>query len=807
MRIVTGILLSVLTAALCWFLDGKRTDAVSIGLGRFLDPFGGIWQNAEAPDAYQDDAMELEGPKGSIEIVYDDRRVPHVFAETEEDLYFGQGFATARDRLWQMEFQVRAAGGRLAEVIDNPRVIPIDRLERRKGMVVAAQRSVEGFEKDPTCKKVLDAYTAGVNAYIATLSPSEYPFEYKLLEYAPEPWTNLKTAILLKRMAWNLTGRTYDFENSNTLAEVGWDTYKSYFPMTADSVSPIIPRTHQWDFEPLPIPDAPADSIPVKVVNNLRYAQPDANNGSNNWAVHGSKTKDGYPILCNDPHLGLSLPAIWYEIQLHGPGVNAYGASLPGSPGIIIGFNEDIAWGMTNAARDVVDYYQIEFKDEKREEYKYNGGWKKVEQKVEEIKLKNGDVILDTVLWTHHGPVVYDKNFGDEHDPQNVAMRWIAHDPALEYLTFHLLNRGKNHADYRKALTHFACPGQNFVFASRGGDVAITQQGKFVNKWEGQGLFVMDGSNPDHEWQGYIPNAHNPHVKNPPRGFVSSANQHAVDTTYPYRIDGFYSLARGRRINQALAGMNGVTVQDMMQLQNDNYNQMASETLPGFLKALEGESLGEKEKAIVQELSDWNYLNEAGMIAPIYFQWWSNSLHDQFAGVLALSDPDHSNTPTTYASLHHISVGAHDTASAFRDRFREFVLNGLKDVVQKEAEWKQDNPELPFEWYAVNSATVEHLARLQPFSYYGLNTGGNGRSVNAIRGRHGPSWRMIVELGPEVKAYGMYPGGPSGNPGSPWYDNQIAPWTEGQYQQIHFFKDGSDAKAASTSTLELKPEN
>lgn len=809
MRYVTGFIFAALTVSLCWFLDGKRTDAVSLGLGRFLDPFGGIWQNAEAEDAYQDDEIGLEGPKGAIQIVYDTRRVPHVFAETEEDLYFGQGYATARDRLWQMEFQVMAAGGRLAEVIDNPRVIPVDRTERRKGMVVAAQRSLEAVEKDPVCSKVVDAYTAGVNAYINELSPADYPFEYKMLEYAPENWTALKTMLLLKRMAWNLSGRTYDFNHGHTVDALGWEGFAELLPMVPDSTDPIIPKTTTWDFEPLPIPEKPADSIPTETYDVLKYPQPAEGLGSNNWAVHGSRTKNGHAILCNDPHLGMTLPAIWYEIQLHGPGINTYGVSLPGAPGVVIGFNEDIAWGMTNSARDVLDWYHIEFKDEKREEYRYGDGWRKVEKVIEEIKVRNGETIYDTVLWTHHGPVLYDRNFGDPNGerPLNIAMRWAAHDPSLEYLAFHHLNRAKNHADYRAAIKNFTCPGQNFIFASKTGDIAITQQGRFVNKWEGQGLFVMDGANPAHEWQGYIPAEHNPHVKNPPRGFVSSANQQATDTTYPYRIDGYYSLTRGRRVNQMLSGMRDVTVEDMMQMQMDNFNQMAAETRGGLLAQIDEDDLTPEGFEVFAALDDWNLMNDAKEVAPIYWNIWSYRLRDEFWLAKFGETEMAPHAPNRYLTLQVIAAMSTDTNLTVRRENQALLAATLNAVAEEAAEWKKENPDLEFVWYNYNNPTIQHLARLEAFSHDHVETGGGRGIVNANQGRAGPSWRMIIEMGPEIKAYGTYPGGPSGNPGSIWYDNQIPSWSSGKFSELIFYKGLDEAKEKATSMLQLNPED
>jgi len=809
MRYFTGLFFTALTIFLCWSLDGKRSSAVPLALGKFLDPFHGCWQNAESKDAFQDMELGSDLLEAPITVVYDDRRVPHVFAENDHDLYFGQGYVTARDRLWQMEFQVMAAAGRLSEVIDDKRVLHADRETRRRGMVFAAENSLRGMESDPVIKTVLDGYTHGVNAYINSLSSAEYPLEYKLLDYAPEPWSNFKSALLLKYMAWKLTGRTYDFENSNALVNFGWERFQEYKMGFPDSISPIIPRDHVWPFDSVGPPPVPADSVPLQAIHAMQFSQPDPANGSNNWAVHGSKTKNGRPILCNDPHLGMTFPSLWYEISLSSPSHTAHGASLPGSPCVISGFNEDVAWGMTNAARDVQDWYRIEFKDDRKEFYRYNNDWRKVEIRVEEFKLRNGDVLLDTVYYTHHGPIVYDENFGhaDGEHPINLAMKWTAHEESSELKAFYLLNLSKNEADYRKALVHYECPGQNFVFASRTGDVAITQQGLFPNKWKGQGLVVMDGANPDHEWQGYIPTAHNPYHKNPERGFVSSANQNPTGPNYPYHTDGLYFWNRGRRINQALDGMQNVTVDDMKRFQSESYQLMASEVLPGLLKQVPSGELSPSAAEAHAAMAGWNYFNDPKETGPCYFKswieainktYWLDSIADAVGPVIL---------PETFTTVHMLAASAEDSvAPALKSRHKAVLVETLEQVAAEMEQWKQDHPGEELIWLNYNNVRVVHLVRQPALSRYKIPIGGGVGVVSAANGQHGPSWKMVVELGDKPNGFGVYPGGQSGNPGSYWYDNMIDDWASGQYYPLNFFTDAAAAAPSASSTLQFKPE-
>lgn len=814
MRILRSVLLCAATIVLVWFLDGIRTQALPLAMGRFLDPFHGFWQNAASETPDQGEEVDLEGLQAPVTVHYDARDVPHVFAQNDHDLYFMQGYLTARDRLWQMDFQTMAAAGRLSEVIANPRVWDIDRLARRMGMVKAAEAGLAVTDADPMSKGILDAYTAGVNAWIHSLSSSDYPMEYKLLDYAPEAWTTLKTHLLLKMMARNLTSRSEDFMNTNAAAEYGMAVFEGLYPSYSDSSSPIIPRGTPWDFQETVSVDTPALFVPGGIVPKLEYEQPQQHLGSNNWAVSGKKSKSGYPILCNDPHLGLSLPSIWYEIQLSTPEHSARGVSLPGAPMIIIGFNQNVAWGVTNGARDVLDWYHIEF-NEARTEYKHGGAWKPVTQRVERIDRLGKAAIVDTVLYTHHGPVVYDRNFADPkgEKPVDLAMRWAAHDGSNEMLTFYGLNRATSYADYRAALQHYTCPAQNFIFASNTGDIAITQQGKFPAKWPGQGRFIMDGSNPLHDWQAYIPSDQNPTVKNPAREFVFSANQHATSAEYPYDIAGIYDYTRSRRLTQALTGMQAVTVADMQQLQNDNYNQVAAETLPRWLAQVDASRLSPQGKTCFEALKRWNYFNDADLHGPSAYEYWKGEAYwalfkDDLHGNFLAPTPKVSS----YIMAHILADTAphpmiDDVSTEAVETRADLLTNALNKAADALEEWKTENEGVETEWWRLNDVHVLHLSRQKAFSRFGIHTGGNHGIVNATRKNTGPSWRMVVALGPEPEAYGVYPGGQSGNPGHPGFDAFIDTWAAGKYYPLYLMKSAEAPGEGAVRKQSFQPNN
>src|SRR5690606_30861106 len=319
------------------------------------------------------------------------------------------------------------------------------------------------------------------------------------------------------------------------------------------------PEGTAWDFDAVPVPPVP-DAVTVLPDSNLlafSVPAPRPEIGSNNWAIGGERSATGLPILANDPHLQLTLPSIWYQMQLSSPNVNVYGVALPGTPAVIIGFNKDVAWGVTNVGSDVMDFYRIRFRDRTAAEYWHGGQWKRTTMHVETFGLKEGGVLRDTLYYTPHGPVVYHKPTETAYTsgvPIGYAMRWVTNETdGADVLTFHYLNRAEDYDDYRAALAYFTAPAQNFVFSSNGGDIAITSNGKLPLKWEGQGKYLLDGAVAAHDWQGWIPREQNPGVKNPARGFVSSANQFPADTTYPYYLDWrFAHASRALRINERL---------------------------------------------------------------------------------------------------------------------------------------------------------------------------------------------------------------------------------------------------------------
>ncbi len=772
-------------------------------LGKFLDPFSGFWQNGESFNKIPGE-LDLSGLQDGVIVKWDDRRVPHIFARNNHDLYFAQGYLMARDRLWQMEILTHSAAGRVSEIV-GVSGIDTDRYQRRIGMVFAAENFLKKVKRNPEIFELVQAFSNGVNSFINSLPEHKLPVEYKLLDYNPEKWTPLKSALMLKLMSRDLTLMNNELQLTNALGVFDEQVLDKLYPLYPPFLEPIIPKGTKWDIRAeIPAKPINAPNFSLNPAEETDYGYPGI--GSNNWAVSGEKTANGNPILCSDPHLGLSLPSIWYEVQLISPDVNVYGVSLPGTPGVIFGFNENIAWGLTNAGSDVLDYYAITFREGDFKEYLYNGEWRKTEIRIEEIKVRNSTTISDTVYYTHHGPVVQRKNesLAFRRIPQDAAMRWTAHDGSNETMAFHLLNRAKNYDEYVSAISNFDNPAQNFVFADASGDIAIWHNGKFPLRWDKQGRFISDGSDPDFEWKGWVPREQVPHIRNPERGFVSSANQNPVDENYPYYLGWYYAtFARLQRINERLEEMNGITPEDMIKLQYDSKNLYARTLLPSLLKRIDAPSLTETESKAFKKLSEWNFDNLSELAAPmIYDLWWRElnksiwiddmvSPQGQLRGPgrdvtidMILNEPgnpfiDNKITPEK-ETLDDISMSSFKTACGKLTK-----LYG-----EDESGWK----------WANRGTDIHHLARIPQFGRLDLPTSGDAGIVNATSRTFGPSWRMVVQLGPDVKAWGLYPGGQSGNPGSPFYDNMVDDWVIGKTQELLYLGSSEDENSRITST-------
>ena len=776
-------------------------------LGKLLDPFIGAVQNKEEKGLmYPQLIINNMGLNDSVNIFFDDRRVPHIYAKNMDDLYFSQGYVTAYLRLWQMDFLSYISAGRLSEMFSKDNFLEYDRKVRRLGIPDAAKKSLMLIEKDPETNRILSAYSKGVNAYINQLSYKTMPFEYKLLDYKPEPWSNLKTVLILKYMGTILSGHDEDVSMSNMVLALGEDDFNKLFPEFNSHSSPVANNTAPGSNTSLAYLKKPEylNSSFLAYNGTISKSSYNPKLGSNNWAVSGKKTKSGFPILCNDPHLTLSFPCIWVEMQLSSPDMNVYGVSVPGTPAVTIGFNENIAWGMTNGATDVLDWYKLKITEDYKK-YEFDGKWIDLTYRIEEIKRKGRESFYDTVYSTIHGPLIITKNFSPDPELMNYASRWALQNPSNEFKTFIQLSKAKNYEDYKKAISYYSCPIQNFIFACKDNSIAINHQGNMPVKWPGQGKFILDGTKRSHLYTKYIAQDSLPHLLNPECNYVFSANQLPTNSSYSYYYNGYYSEARGNQIRKILEKEDNFDVKKMEAMQLDNTNSFATDVLPLLVKEMEKNKLNMEQATALKKISMWNgAYNFNDENAELFELWWKNIKEYTWDELKAY--PFYLKSPDDYVLLDLIQK---EPTNKYFDKQGTSMIEHADDIIHEAFivalnDYDKMKAETGVKWGNCNKVNIMHMTNFRALSIMNLPSDGYPEAINAMATTSGPSWRMIVELGDRPKAYGVYPGGQSGNIGSMFYDNFVNDWNKGVYYPLQFFMSSDEAKKYATNTWILK---
>ena len=592
-------------------------------------------------------------------------------------------------------------------------------------------------------------------------------------------------------MADMLNSSEKDLENTNFISIYGKELLDLIYPDVENYKDPVVDQPKAWNFEPI-TKQNPVDEKNKAISLNL-HSKPSPVIGSNNWAVGPSKSATGNAMLCNDMHLKLYLPSLWFYIQINCGEINAFGHSLPGVPFVITGFTDSIAWGMTNAQRDLVDWYRIEFEDESRESYLLDGAYVPTRKVVEAIKIRNQDTFYDTVVYTNFGPVSYDASYRGNSEKVGYARRWIDHDPSDAFKMFYNINKSKSFEDYMSALDYFSSPAQNVVFASAAGDIAHRVQGRYPLNNHEEGKFLQDGTKSSNNWTKYIPNEHNAFWKNPERGFVSSANQHPADSMYPYYITATsYEAYRNRRINDVLRTKSMVTLEDLKDLHFDNYNLKAAESLPLMLELIKGANLSARELDVIEKLKNWNYQYNRESEAAVHYDVWYEKLYMSIWDEIKSSGDNNVmlKYPTDFTTIKLMKVHPHldffdNKLTETKESLNDLVLLSFRQMMIDVENLKGQGE---FAWGRYKDTFVGHQLHIKPLGYNHILAGGSDNAVvNATGANHGPSQRIIVELDPSgVKAWGHYPGGQSGNPGSKFYDNMVESWANGHYYELLF---------------------
>lgn len=786
-------------------------------LGKFLDPAAGVWQNALIPDIPESQSINIPGLIDEVNVSFNERGVPHIFANNDHDLYLAQGYITARHRLWQMEFSTHASIGRISEIVGDV-AIDYDRHQRKIGMLYGAEKTHELIMSDEWSRTALEAYSKGVNAWIEELTRKTLPFEYKLLDYKPEAWTPFKTSIFYMNMNQTLTFKTGALSMSLMKALFGDEYVDVIYPTFPVNNEPIISNGTKWDFDALNVEPPTGEFIP-RVLENALQADRDPGIGSNNWAVSGEKTASGAAMMSTDPHLTLSLPSIWYETQLNAPGINTYGIALPGVPAIIMGFNENVAWGNTNTGGGSVDLFEVELSADKST-YFHDGNWKPTQLRIETYKIRGESDRTDTIYYTHHGPIAYlehETSFSST-IPVGHAIRWIAHEASDPLKAFHNINRAKNIDDFRYGLSYLLGPTQNYVFASVDGDIAMLLNGLHPVRWYKQGKYISDGRDKTYDWHGFIPHEQLPHEINPERNYVSSANQHPTDAGYPYYLDYDYATqARAAIINRTLENLEDAIYQDFIDLQMNSDNYWADRWLDVMLDSLRihvdknALELTQTEVAMMDSLQNWDRVNHGESMAALIFNVWQSRIQlNLWKPAIEKMDENPFRYPlidTSYEVLfRRYGLQAYRELSGDSPRTSEILMVAFREV-HEQLEERFGEFGNQWMWYKYNGSTINHLLNVPALNEPRLNVSGSSQSPNAISNRHGPSWRMVVEMTVPVKAWGVYPGGQSGNPASKGYTGFISDWSNGKHYELNLYQDFNKAASEGVSIISLKPGN
>jgi penicillin amidase len=778
-------------------------------IGELLNPFNGAWKRIPGALESGHGTLKIKGLQSPVQVVVDRDQVKHVFAKNDHDLYLAQGYIVASERLWQMELLYRTASGRLSEVM-GPKTLDYDIYFTRIGLPAAAEASAVVMLADPISGPALKAYAEGVNDFINSLTPSTLPFEYKLLGLTPMVWQPKTAGALLKFMAWNLAAGSSELPLSRSAFVLGRAGFDELFPLDVKVPEPIIPAGVKQVIKSIP-PFAPKEPFEPSITSLQPMPTPHPSNGSNNWAVTGKKSITGLPLLSNDIHLSLSLPALWYEMQLVSPSQSVYGIALPGAPGIILGFNKSIAWGATNGGDDVMDWYQLRFRDEKRSEYLFDGVWHPVISREVRIPVRGQAPHLLTLRETHFGPIVYDSsetplspNVG-----KGLVLRWLPLSESNEIKNFLLMDRALSVADYRKALDGYQTPAMNFLCVDNKGQIALWQFGKFPLRWKGQGRLIGDGSTSDDEWKGFLTPEEVPTIKNPARGFISSSNQPPFDIGgSPFYFGWpFESPYRAIRINELLRAKAKFSPEDFIKMQRDTLAVSTRQLIPLLRSILDHVSLSERESKALSVLDHWDFrYEEDSNGAPLAYSWykateaglWSRLLPDR----KAFSYPSLEKSMEVLANekSHWFDNPSTEKIETRIDIVREALDHAINDVEEK----THSNDPTAWTWARYRPTHLDHTSKIPGLGHDDLMAGGMEHAIFANTGSHGPVWKMVVAVGPRPRAWGVYPGGQSGDPFSPNFENFLSAWAKGEMKELEFMSSVDDTNDRKLGRVQME---
>ncbi|WP_347860755.1 penicillin acylase family protein [Salimicrobium sp. PL1-032A] len=726
-----------------------------------------------------DGEIILEALSEEVTVTRDENGVPHIEAESAEDLYMAQGFVQAQDRLLQMELSRRQASGELSEMI-GPATVEQDKFFRALGLRRAAEASLEEYSEEG--RAALQAFAEGVNAYIDKADrENRLPPAFALLGAKPEPWTPVDSLTIGKFMAHDLGGhwerQAFQYYAMNNFPEAKAEEVLAHYP----------------EDKPKVIEDTTLD-----IAGDLKDAPlPHPFNGSNNWVVSGERTESGKPVLADDPHLGIATPSIWYQMQLNGPDHAVSGVIFAGVPGIILGHNEDVAWGVTNVGPDVQQLYVERRNPENSEQFLYEGEWENAVIHEEPIEVSGEETIDYEVVETRNGPIINEFAEGAG-EGDALSLRWTAHDPSLELEAVLEINRAEDWASFEQGLEKFHTPAQNFVFASKDGTIAYKANGKVpIYEDPEDSQFPLRGWEEEDQWNGFIPFDELPRVVNPDKGWIATANNKITTDDYPYHISHNWAQPyRYERIEEMLEQDDSITVEDTKRMQMDVKNLQAKEFTSFLIGEVEADELTEGETSALKLMEEWSYEDDKALPQPLIFHHWLDNIEQELYQDIPedIYQLFHGKEQTTDEILRMVQngqesawmKGAGGAASVITTAFRQAYDALQESYGSSPAEWS---------WGEYHQVEFTHplsdIAFLDRFYNRKdpLPVSGSRVTVRAAgydetgKVNHGASWRFAMDTSDMTRAEHIVGPGQSERFNSKWYHSQYKDWVEGAYHE------------------------
>jgi penicillin G amidase len=754
-----------------------------------------------------------------VEVFRDAFGVPHIFAQTDHDLYFAVGYVHAQDRLWQMELVRRAGMGRLAEVL-GPEALEIDRMFRVLGLRRVAQHS-EALLDEKT-RAALQAYADGVSEFIAT-HEGRYPVEFDILGFNPEPWTVEHSLLVSRLMAWELNyARWIDILRGIVTEKMGAARAQELYPEWSEDSPLIVPP----ELAKRKITAGGQELLGRDRAFRSLFGLGGFQTGSNAWALSGSMTTTGRPILANDTHLFLTAPGRFYELHTVTPEMNVVGMSIAGVPFVIIGRNRAISWGVTNAMLDDADYYVEEVDSADHPSLVRSlGRWVPVETYRDTIHVKGERSVVLTSYWTPDGPIINRIEPSASLSKELLSFRWTGHEPSADARAFYLINRASTWREFTRALSYFSVPAQNFVYADTAGTIGYQLAGKVPIRGTSGSAVPMPGWAQGYEWKGFVRPEELPSVVNAPEGFVATANNKIASRTYPYHLSTYWEPDwRIRRIREMLGEGGAFSVEDMRAMQRDVASVHARDLVPIILASYDGVDVSDRTlRDALTYFRNWTFeMNDRDVATSIFHAFITAAIRNTFSDELgpeAFRLFDSLATPPLLA----LTNAMHDSLSPWFDRIDTREVETRAEIVRMSLEEglrflkaERGDDIKAWTWGSFHQAEFAHLFASSPvlrpiFCPGPFPTGGSHSTVNngyyrvdePFANVVGPSMRMIVDLADSTGYESALPPGQSGHVFHKQYDDQVTLWLNAGTKHTLMLE--KDVRRAGYDRLTLRP--